>query len=323
MFLESSVRSTRTIVLRRLPSGSSPISARSSATRRPTSSRPARSRRKSASRAQSVHADPGVAEAAHDRVAAGGEGVGPAPGEEAEAVGAQHAAQDGLRDVVGEQPEVLRRGPRGVREVADAQVRAELAEHAGGQRQVVVLDQHRRALGGLLGQRLGEGTVELLVGGPLEPELTVENRFERRLVQHVVHEPEHRVGDAVVGGVVRLGGDVEHLHARLAHPAPDRLAVAVAQGRTDPQGAGVRPDRGEPGDHAPAAAAGDQRAVLGDRVRDGAAVGGDQYLSRSFGGTHTRHLARRGKVQTCEDVAAASRPGAGRRAERVRSGHLA
>ncbi len=276
--------------------------------------------------AEAVHADPGVAEAADDGVAAGGEGVGPALGEEAQAVGAQHAAQHRLRDVVGQQPEVLRRGPGSVREVPDAQVGAELAEHAGGQRQVVVLDQHRRALGGLLGQRLGERPVVLLVGGPLDPELGVEHRFDGGLVEHVVHEPEHRVGDAVVRRVMGLGGDVEHLHARFAHPAPDGLAVPFAQRRADPQGAGVRADRGESGDHPATAPPGDQRAVPGDRVGDRAAVGRDQYLCRSFGGTHTRHLARRRKIQTCVDhpvTTAAPRARTGRCAERVGSGHFA
>ncbi|CAM5721509.1 hypothetical protein SGLAM104S_00763 [Streptomyces glaucescens] len=229
-------------------------------------------------RAEAVDSDPGVADPARERVAARGERVRPAPGEEAEPVRAEHAAQHGPRDVVGEHPEVLRRRPRGVREVPDPQVGAQLAEHAGDQHQVVVLHDHRGALGRLGRQRLGEGPVVRLVGRPLAPELRVEHRLQRRLVQHVVDEPQHRVRDAVVGVGVDLGRDVEHPHAVLADPAPHRLAVAVAERGAHPQRARVRPDRRQSGHQSAAAPLGVQRTVVANLVGDGATVGGHQYL---------------------------------------------
>ena len=70
----------------------------------------------------------------------------PARGVEARVVGAEHAEQRLARDGVGQQPEVLRRRPRRVREVRDAQVGPQLAQHPGRQGEVIVLDQHPRAL---------------------------------------------------------------------------------------------------------------------------------------------------------------------------------
>ncbi len=229
--------------------------------------------------AQPVHADLRAAEPAHDGVAASGERVGPAPGEEPEPVGAQHPAQHLLGDVVRQQPEVVHRGPRRVREVADPEVRTQLAQHPRHQRQVVVLHDRDGALGRLLGQCLGEGPVVRLVGGPLPPELRVEDRLQGRLVQHVVHEPQHRVRDPVVRVRVHVGRHVQHPYAVLADPAPHRLAVAVAERRAHPQRTGVGPD-GRQSRHEPATTPfGVQRPVLPHLVRDRPPVGGDQHLS--------------------------------------------
>ncbi len=126
---------------------------------------------------EAVHTDLGVPEPARQLGAADGEGVRPAPGEEAEPVGAEHALQHLARHLVGQHAEVVHRGPRGVREVADPQVGAELAEQSRHQRQVVVLHQDRRTLGRLVGQRLGEGPVVAGVVLPLPPEIGVEHRF--------------------------------------------------------------------------------------------------------------------------------------------------
>ena len=124
MFFDSSVRSTRTIVFR----PGSPISARSArhplvdvrlgATARAGSPRPRRGR------ARRSGCPAGVPARRQHVRAAGGERVRPALGEEAGPVGAEDAAQQLRGDVVGQQPEVVRRRPRGVREVADPQVGA-------------------------------------------------------------------------------------------------------------------------------------------------------------------------------------------------------
>lgn len=129
-------------------------------------------------RPEPVHPDPGAARPAEDLRTAADERVRPPPGQERGPVRAEDAAQQLLTDVVGEQPEVVHRRPRGVREVADPQVRAQLAEHPGDQGQVVVLDEDRRPGARLFGERPGEGPVVRLVGGPLAPELRVEDRLD-------------------------------------------------------------------------------------------------------------------------------------------------
>lgn len=120
--------------------------------------------------------------------------------------------------------------------MADPQVGTALAEHPGDEGQVVVLDDHHRAPRRLRGQCFGERAVVRLVRRPLAPELRVEDRLQRGLVQHVVDEPQHGVRDAVVGVRVHVGVDVQHPYAVLGDPAPDRLAVAVAERRAHPQG---------------------------------------------------------------------------------------
>ncbi len=162
------------------------------------------------------------------------------------------------------------------------------------QRQVVVLDQHRRARRRLLGQRVGEGGVVRLVGRPLRAELRVEGRLQRRLVEHVVDEPQHGVGDAVVGVGVHLapGCPASGRAVRRCPPrkqpagAPHRLPVAVAERGAHPHRVGVRADGGQARDEPAAAALGasasrPSRQGVGDR----AAVGRDEYLGH--------HCARR------------------------------
>lgn len=202
----------------------------------------------------------------------------------------------------GEQREVVHRRPRGVREVSDAQVGPQLTQHPRHQTQVVVLDEDRRAVRRVLGQRLRERPVVGLVRRPLTAELRVEGGLQRRLVEQVVDEPQHGVGDAVVGVLVHVGRNGQHAHALLADAAPHRLPVAVGERRAHPEGARLGPDGRQAGDQPAAAAFRVQRAVLAHLVGDRTAVGRDQHLGGPGGsvvrGSHTPNLARSGNAQT-------------------------
>lgn len=240
-------------------------------------------------RAEAVHPDLRTEGAAHHGLAARRERVRPAPRQEPEPVRAQHPAQQLPGDVVRQHPEVVDRRPRGVREVPDAQVVAQLPQHPRHERQVVVLHDDRGARPGLRGQRLGERPVVGLVRRPLRTEPWPEDRLQGRLVEHVVDEPEDRVRDAVVRVCVHLGGDVEHPHTRLSDATPHRLAVAFAEGRAHPHRARavrVLSDRGEPGDEPAAAAPRVERPVGPELVRDRTAVGRDEDLC-TLRGSHT------------------------------------
>ena len=77
-------------------------------------------------------------------------------------VGAEDALQDLPAHVVGQHPVVVGRRPRGVREVRDPDVRAQVGEHPRDQGQVVVLHQgpdRRARRPRVLRQRLGERPV--------------------------------------------------------------------------------------------------------------------------------------------------------------------
>ena len=86
---------------------------------------------------------------AEERRAAVEERQGPAPGEEADVVRAEHSVQHGPADLVGQHLVVGGRRPRGMREVRDPQVRrataGPVAQHPGGEGEVVVLDQRADA----------------------------------------------------------------------------------------------------------------------------------------------------------------------------------
>ena len=186
----------------------------------------------------------------------------------------------------------------------DPQIGPERPQHPGHQGQVVVLHQDGSALGGLVGERLGERAVVGLVRLPLGAELRSEGRFQRRLVEHVVDKPEGGVRDAVVRGRVHLGRDPQHPHllsgrvrrVEASTGAAHRLPVAVAQRGAHPHGVRVGPDRGQAGHQAAAAAAGLQRAVCAvvQRVRNGAAIGRDQDLCGLLG-NHVPKPSRSGK----------------------------
>ena len=261
-------------------------------------------------RPEPVHADSGVARAADDRGAARGERVRPAAGEEPQLVGAQHALQQLPCDVVRQHPEVLRRRPRRVREVRDPYVGPQGAQHPRHQGQVVVLHQYRRALGGLVGERLGERAVVALVRRPLRPELRVEDRFQRCLVQHVVDEPQRGVRDAVVGGGVHLGRNVQHPDTlssgvarieRTTRP-PYGLPVTVAERGTHPHRIRIGPDGRQPGHQPAPAPLGGQRPALRQGVRDGSAIGRHKNLGTRRGrtalGSHVATVTRCTSAQT-------------------------
>ncbi|CAM5624641.1 hypothetical protein SRIMM317S_05411 [Streptomyces rimosus subsp. rimosus] len=318
MFFDSSVRSTRTIVLRSRAADLLAQRRQPLVHVRPVRPLPQELR----VRAEAVHAEPGRTALVRDgdlavraarhlgaqhRRAAVRERLGPAPGQERRPVAAQHPAQHRLGHIVRQHAEVVGGRPRRVREVPDAQVGAAGAEQAGHQREVVVLHQDHGAGCGLVGERVREGRVVRLVRRPPRAERVVEGRLQRRLVEHVVDEPEHRVRDAVVGVGEDIGGDVQHAYVlaarvggvQVAAAAPGRLAVAVPEGGAHPHRTGVGPDGGETGDQPAAAAFGGERAVISLRVRHRAAVGRDENLGTRTLGDHAARLARRRSAQTC------------------------
>ena len=104
--------------------------------------------------------DEGARGRAQDLPAAGGERVGPAAGVEPAGAEPGHPFEQLDRDGVGQHPQLIRPGERGVGEVHRVQIGTPLAEHRSGQREVVVLHQHGGAVGRILGHRVGEGPVD-------------------------------------------------------------------------------------------------------------------------------------------------------------------
>ena len=109
---------------------------------------------------------------------------------EADQVGAEQPAQD-LRPAR-QLHEQFDRRERDVQEEADAQVRADRAEHRRHQLQLVVLHPDGGLLAGLLGGRLGEPLVDPPVRLP--PAALVDRRLDRVVVQR----PQAGVGEALV-----------------------------------------------------------------------------------------------------------------------------
>ena len=159
-------------------------------------------------------------------------------GVKADQVGAQQAGQDLL--TCRQDTEHVGGGPGNVQEEADARARHTLAQVAGHQHQLVVVDPDRVVRAQLAGDGLGEALVDRLVGAPFVA------RIQPDFVEQVVKQrPEHRVGVAVV--IERdltarqrhrqqaLGGQLllELLAAPLGHPAQvahpaDPAAVVLA-----------------------------------------------------------------------------------------------
>ena len=217
----------------------------------------------------------------------------------------EHLARRRRRAAAGSTPAA----PTGCARSGRSAGRAALAQHAGHQRQVVVLHQHRRALGGLLGQRRRRTPRCRPRRTPTRGGTGVEDGRGRGVVEQVVDEPERGVGDRVVGAVEGRRVDVEHPHRGppVSWPAwssrppvrPGRRAVAVGQRRADPDDrrrcggrTARRPGRRRRG--APRARR--RRRGEGDRP----AVGGDEQ--RRGAGGHDPHLPARCPPQATPPV---------------------
>jgi hypothetical protein len=129
--------------------------------------------------------------------------------------------------------EQLGRWEGDVQEEADAYVGPELAQHRRHQLHLVVVDPHRRVLGGDLGRLLGEPLVDADVG---VPPLAV----ELRLGHHVVVERPHGgVGEPFVELLDLLLGERDRDQGQ---PVLDeRLEVAVGAARPADPGPVVAP----------------------------------------------------------------------------------
>src|SRR6266536_3779207 len=128
---------------------------------------------------------------AQDLGAAVAERVGPALAVEPGVIGAEYSLEYLAPRLVGEYPVVLRRRPRGVREMRDPHAGTQVSEHPRDERQVIVL--HYRPDGalaagraGIGGQRLGECGVVRPEGVPLGQEAGAELRPVRRVVEEMV-----------------------------------------------------------------------------------------------------------------------------------------
>ena len=92
------------------------------------------------------------------------------PGEETRVVGAEHPVEDRDGHVVRQQPEILGRRPRGVLEVGDPRGGVAVAQQPWRERQVVVLDQYPGPRCALVRERRRERLVVGDVGGPVGTE---------------------------------------------------------------------------------------------------------------------------------------------------------
>ena len=218
-------------------------------------------------------------------------------------VGAEQAVQHFPAHVIRQHPVVVGRRPRGVREVRDPHVGPEIGEHPRDQAQVIVL--HRGAERGafrpparpawrarlgrrarVLGQRAGERAVVGSERLPLPLERDPEMGPVRRVVEHVVHEPQRGVRHRVVRPVEDRRGNVEHAHGGAARrpvhaEAPVRRpadggAVGVAQRGADPEEVTVVGDGGEPGYQAASPPPGRQPPVITECERHRPPVGCDE-----------------------------------------------
>ena len=140
--------------------------------------------------------------------------------------------------------------------------------------------------------RAGKGGGEHVVVGaerlPLPGEAWPEARLVRRVVEHVVDEPQGGVRDGVVGALEDGMRDVQHPYrgtasslSRVEQPLGRRTGrgpVGVAKRRADPQHVRVVSDCGQAGHHAAAAAFRRQAAIVAPCKRDRPPVGRDEYL---------------------------------------------
>ena len=217
--------------------------------------------------------------------------VGPALRvEPARAVGS-HAGEQLLRRLGGQGAEPQRGRERRVAEVHAPEVWTPVTQVSGHQAQVVVLDQHGRALRRHVGHGIGEDLVQPPVGVPGGRPATVERGLASEVPQAVVGEPEHLVAHHVVGEPVGLGVDGEQAHAeavRLDEPGGRRGSVPVGHGGGQPGHVGARDQRADAGHEPARAPLGDERAVVRGLEGDRAAVGDEDDRPVGRGGAHRR-----------------------------------
>ena len=235
----------------------------------------------------------GVDLRAEKLLAAVDEGVSPAPAQETGVVGTENSGQDLAADVVGQYPVVIRRGPRRMREMRDPDSRRAPRQQVRRQAQVIILDDRAGGRAAVLRggrRRIGERGCEHLVVAaerlPVAREAGAETRLTRRVVEHVVHEPQGGVRHGVIGPLEQRRRDIEHpdLGAAAGQAGIDhasrsglrRHPVAVGQGGADPQHVCTLRYRGQAGHHPAAAAPGGQAAVIAQRKGDWPPVGRDQ-----------------------------------------------
>ncbi len=185
---------------------------------------------------------------------------------EADDVGAQHAAQDRPPHLVGQGPEVGPPRERCVGEVEDPRLRDDLSQHAGNEREVVILDQEDRIVLRLCRERPSERPVRFDIVGPFGLGLFAESRGARDIPQVVVDEPQDAIGDAVVIGVVLLLGDIDVSDPlgrplELATPGRD-LSITLRDGGGDPGGVVSLEYPSKHRDQASRPSVGDEFAVL-------------------------------------------------------------
>ncbi len=213
-------------------------------------------------RRQRRHEGPGLV--AQPQATVGGEGLGPAGCVESAGVVSGQPFEQLHGHGVGQHPEPVGPGERGVGEVDRDQVGSSLGQHRPQQAQVVVLHQHHRVRGRLGRDGLGEGLVDPSEGVPGPGEVPVEAGSAGQLPQAVVQEPErgvahHVIGHAVVLGIEGQQGGVQPLG--LGATRARRPPVALGHGRGHPQGVGADHERGQPRHQAAGAPSGHQLVV--------------------------------------------------------------
>ena len=174
----------------------------------------------------------------------GREGVRPAGGVEAAGSVPGQAVEQRRARTVGEHPQVVGSGERGVAEVHQVEIGAADGERLGQQAEVVVLHEDHGPLRCHLGHGVGEGVVHGAVGGPRRPPVSVEHGPPGQVEEAVVHEPEGGVADDVVEGPVGIGVEGEGPEPEalgVDHSGRGHFPVAVGHGGGDPDGLGARP----------------------------------------------------------------------------------
>ena len=154
-----------------------------------------------------------------------------------------HAAQQLAHRDVRQRLEPHRRRERRVAEVHGGEVGPGRPEPLGHQAQVVVLHEHRRALGRRGRDGVGEGVVDLAVGVPGLGPAGVEGGLPGEVPEAVVGEPQHAVAHDVVGQAVRLGIEGDELHPEARRPPPRPAPLPPGRPRSSPPRARWRRSR--------------------------------------------------------------------------------